>query len=474
MGRPSVAIKKLHENIADVVHSLRAGEFNLNSHKGTIVKVFVLNKHGNPLMPTTPRNARLLLCSGKATIHSRKPFTIKLTHGATGYTQDITLGVDAGYQTIGFSAVTAKEELVGGEVEMLTGQRERNEARAMYRRQRRGRLRYRQPRFDNRRRPDGWLAPSIQHKLDTHIRFIKSLCAVMPVTNIIIETANFDIQGIKNPDIEGVGYQSGAQTGFWNLREYILHRDHHRCQNPDCKGRSDVLQIHHLGYWQGDSSDRPDNLIALCTKCHTPANHKKGKLLYGWQPKLKSYRPETFMSTVCWRLINHFDAVNIYGYQTKSARIKMGLEKSHHNDAFVIACGVNQQRAKTTYIKQRRRNNRSLEKFYDAKYIDLRTGEKVGGQELSSGRRTRNRNLNGENLRRHRAHKVSKGRCSIRRQRYPLQPGDIVLHEGAKRVVKGVHSYGKYVKLESGSGKPVNASVKAVRSLRQVNGLCWR
>lgn len=119
MGRPSVAIKKLHENIADVVHSLRAGEFNLNSHKGTIVKVFVLNKHGNPLMPTTPRNARLLLCSGKATIHSRKPFTIKLTHGATGYTQDITLGVDAGYQTIGFSAVTAKEELVGGEVEML-------------------------------------------------------------------------------------------------------------------------------------------------------------------------------------------------------------------------------------------------------------------------------------------------------------------------------------------------------------------
>ena len=424
-------------------------------------------------MPTTYRKARLLIESGKAQRVSCKPDTIQLLYGSTGYTQDITLGIDAGYQTIGFSAVTDKEELIGGEVEMLKGQRERNEDRAMYRRQRRNRLRYRQPRFDNRRKPQGWLAPSIQHKLATHIRFIESQCKVMPITHIIIETANFDIQAIKNPDIEGMGYQTGDQAGFWNLREYILHRDRHTCQNPACKGRSAILQVHHLGYWKDDHSDRPGNLITLCTKCHTSANHKPGKLLHGWEPKVKSYRPETFMSTVRWRLINHFDAVNMYGYQTKSARIKMGLEKSHHNDAFVIACGTTQQRAQPTYIKQRRRNNRSLEKFYDAKYIDLRTGEKASGQELSSGRRTRNRNLDGEHLRPYRAHKVKSGRRSIRRQRYALQPGDIVLHEGAKRAVKGVHSYGKYVKLENATGKPINAKVSAAHSLRQVNGLCW-
>ncbi len=437
------------------------------------MKVFVLNQHGRALMPTTPRKARLLLRDGKATIHSRKPFTIQLTHGATGYTQDITLGVDAGYQTIGFSAVTDKEELVGGEVEMLKGQRERNEERTMYRRQRRNRLRYRKPRFDNRRKPDGWLAPSIQHKLDTHTRLIESLCKVMPVTYIIIETANFDIQGIKNPDIEGVGYQSGDQTGFWNLREYILYRDHHRCQNPECKGRSDVLQVHHLGYWKGDSSDRPDNLITLCTKCHTSANHKAGKLLYGWQPKLKSYRPETFMSTVRWRLINHFDAVNAYGYQTKSARIKLGLEKSHHNDAFVIACGVNQRRVQPIYIKQRRRNNRSLERFYDAKYIDSRTGQKASGQDLSRGRRTRNRNLNSANLRLCRAHKVAKGKRTIRRQRYALQPGDIVLHEDVKRIVNGTHCKGSRVMLYLTDKTKKSVAIKNVTPLRMQNGFAF-
>ncbi len=305
------------------------------------------------------------------------------------------------------------------------------------------------------------------------MRLIESLCRAMPVTYIIIETASFDIQGIKNPDIEGVGYQSGAQAGFWNLRAYILHRDHHRCQNPDCKGRSAILQVHHLGYWKGDSSDRPDNLITLCTKCHTSANHKPGKLLHDWQPARKSYRPETFMSTVRWRLINYCDAINVYGYQTKSARIALGLEKSHHNDAFVIACGTSQQRATPTAIKQRRRNNRSLEKFYDAKYIDLRTGEKASGQELCSGRRTRNREPNGESRRQYRAHKLKSGRRSIRRQRYALQPGDIVLHDNTKRAVVGVHSYGRYVKLTNGTGKPINASIKSVRSLRQVNGLCW-
>ena len=104
-------------------------------------------------MPTTPRKARLLLQSGKAKVISRKPFTIQLLYGSTGYTQDITLGIDAGYETIGFSAVTAKEELIGGEVEMLKGQRARNEARAMHRRKRRSRLRYRAPRFNNRRQP---------------------------------------------------------------------------------------------------------------------------------------------------------------------------------------------------------------------------------------------------------------------------------------------------------------------------------
>ncbi len=447
------------------------------------MKVFVLNQDGKPIMPTTPRKARLLLRDGKATIDGCKPFTIQLNYPTPDTTQDITLGVDAGYETIGFSAVTDKEELIGGAVEMLKGQIERNRERAMYRRNRRNRKRYRRPAWRKSRRHknfkkagdhnNGWLAPSTQHKLDTHTRLIESLCAVMPVTNIIIETANFDIQAIENPDIKGVGYQNGEQTGFWNLREYILHRDHHQCQNPDCKGRSDILQVHHLGYWRQDRSDRPGNLITLCTKCHTPANHQPDKLLYGWQPTVKRFRPATFMSTVRWRLINHFDALNTYGYITKSARIALGLEKSHHNDAFVIACGTTQQRADTTIVQQRRRNNRSLEKFYDAKYIDIRTGEKARGQELSSGRRTRNKNRSGANLRKYRGAKVSKGRRSIRRQRYRLQPGDIVLHEGVKRVVKGVCGRGKSLALRTDDKKTQYVPTKTATPVRMRNGLIF-
>ncbi len=131
--------------------------------------VLVINKHGQPLMPTTPRKARILLQSGKAKIVARDAFTIQLIYGSAGYKQPISLGIDAGYKHIGFSACTEKEELIGGELELLDGVSERITERKKYRRTRRNRLRHRKPRFDNRKRDKGWLAPSVQHKLDTHL-----------------------------------------------------------------------------------------------------------------------------------------------------------------------------------------------------------------------------------------------------------------------------------------------------------------
>ena len=126
------------------------------------MKVFVVNKHGQPLMPTTPRGARLLLESGKARIKERTPFTIQLIYGSSGYKQEVRVGIDSGYQNIGFSCLTDKEELFGGEVRMMRGMSERLTERAKYRRQRRNRLRHRKPRFNNRTRTPGWLAFSIQ------------------------------------------------------------------------------------------------------------------------------------------------------------------------------------------------------------------------------------------------------------------------------------------------------------------------
>ena len=419
--------------------------------------VYVLNKNGKPLMPTERHGkVRRMLKEGKAKVIKAKPFTIQLAYETTTYTQGITLGIDAGYQKIGFSSVTDQKELISGECQLLQGQVGRNKERLMYRRQRRSRLRYREPRFDNRRKAGGWLAPSIQHKLDSHIRLIEKIQAILPISRIIIEVASFDIQAIKKPNISGMEYQQGKQSGFWNLREYILHRDNHRCQNTDCKNKAKekVLKVHHIGYWKNDQTDRPGNLIALCDKCHKPENHKENGFLYGWQPKIKTFRAETFMTTVRWKLVNALGCDHTYGHITKSRRIELGLEKSHASDAFCIAGGMMQTGSKQLQIVQVRRNNRALEYFYDAKYIDIRNGKKASGQELNSGRSIRNKNLNGENLRQYRGQKLFKGRRSIRRHKYPYQPGDTVVCNRKKYRVAGIQNLGTYIKL-SGFSKPV-------------------
>jgi hypothetical protein len=175
------------------------------------------------------------------------------------------------------------------------------------------------------------------------------------------------------------------------------------------------------------------------------------------------------MTTVRWRLVDALDCEHTYGYITKRRRRELELPKSHHNDAFVIADGTTQIRVTPTYLEQNRRNRRALERFYDAKYLDIRTGEKVSGQMLNSGRRKRNKNLSGENLRVYRGPKVSKGRRSIRRHRYPYQPQDLVLYQGRKYKVQGVQSYGRYVKL-AGFPKPVKTAL--VTPLRWQKGIC--
>ncbi len=380
----------------------------------------------------------------------QKPFTIKLLYNSKKFIQSVTLGIDSGYLNIGFSAITNRKELISGEVKLLKGMSERLKEKAMYRRQRRSHLRYRKPCFDNRKRSNGWLAPSIQHKYDSHIRFINKLKMLLPITNIIIEVANFDTHKLKNPSIEGADYQNGEQKDFYNLREYIFHRDGHKCKNPNCKNKdkNPILQVHHIGFWKKDRSDRPGNLITLCDKCHIPKNHNKNGFLYGWQPKVKAFKEATFMSMIRWLLVNTLSCKYTYGYITKFNRIALKLEKTHYNDAFCIAGGSSQSRVKPLIFEQIKRNSRSLEKFYDAKVIDIRTNTKVSGAELFNGRRTRNKNLNSENLRKYRGVKVSKGQRRIRTKRYFYQPGDLVKYEDKVYTVKGTQNKGKYIALK--------------------------
>lgn len=319
--------------------------------------VYILNKNSRPLMPCSSRKARKLLSTGKAVVVRRTPFVIQLVHGSSGYVQPVTLGVDSGFTHVGLSAVAGKKELYAADVELRKDLVDLNSERRMYRRNRRNRNTwYRQPRFNNRRKPEGWLAPSIQHKLDSHKKLIAVVQSFLPVSRVIIEVAAFDIQKIKNPDISGEGYQNGDQAGFWNVREYVLYRDGHRCQAPKCTGKDKVLNVHHIES-QKTGGDRPGNLITLCETCHD--NHHKGQVRLKVKPS-KGFKAETFMSMVRWRLVNETGAEHTYGYITKTNRIALGLAKSHVNDAYVIAGGVGQERVTPFSIKQVRKCNRKL------------------------------------------------------------------------------------------------------------------
>ena len=278
----------------------------------------------------------------------------------------ITLGIDSGYTHIGLSAVTKKEEVFSAEVKLRTDIVKLNSERRAYRRARRNRKTwYREPRFLNRKKDNGWLAPSIQHKLDSHIRLIDMVKKILPITKINIEVANFDIQKIKNPEIDGIGYQNGDQSGFWNVREYVLYRDGHICHH--CKGKSGdkILEVHHINTRQ-TGGDRPDNLITLCGSCHENVSQNKLQLKIKVS---KGFRAESFMSMVRWRLVNIIrekgDIVShTYGYITKGKRIALGVEKTHINDAFVIAGGTKgiQTRLNSYLIQQVRKCNRKLYK----------------------------------------------------------------------------------------------------------------
>lgn len=439
------------------------------------MKVFVKNQNNEPLMPTTPRKARFLLKSGKAEVVQRNPFTIRLDYPTGSNTQDITLGIDSGYSNIGFSAITTNEELISGEVKLLQGMKERNEQRKMYRRNRRSRLWHRRPKHNVNTNKEGWFAPSIQHKLDSHIRFIGKLHEILPITKIIVEIGNFDIQKIKNSEIKGKDYQNGEMKGFDNVRSYILHRDGYKCQNPDCKNKDkeQILHVHHIQYRSNGGSNLPSNLITLCNRCHTPENHKG--FLLTWKPIVRGFKDASFMNIIKWKILEElnekYDVVkHTYGYVTKNKRYELNLEKSHANDAFCIANGDNQVKNIPYIIQQVRRNNRSLSRFYDAKYIDSRDGNKKSGSELNCGRTCRNKNLNSENLRKYRLEKISKGKFPTRIQRHSYQPNDIIEFNNEKYYIKGSRGYGKYVVLK-GNKKSLN--IKYIKLINYGKGFCW-
>lgn len=330
--------------------------------------VYVQDIDGKPMMPTTRHGkVRRLLKDNKAVVVNTCPFTIKLTYKTSDYKQEIVLGVDAGTKHVGLSATTKSKELYSGEVILRNDVVELLSTRRESRRARRNRLRYRKPRFENRVKSKrlGWVAPSVRHKVDAHIRVIDNICSTLPISRIIVEIAQFDTQKIKNPDISGNEYQEGDQLGFWNVREYVLARDGHKCQHCKGKSKDPILNVHHIES-RKTGGDSPSNLITLCETCHK--EYHKGNIDLKVK-RGKSLRDAAVMGIMKWKsyeeLKSRYPNVSMtFGYITKYNRIKYGIEKSHTSDAFVISRNFNAKRIERQYLKRLiRRHNRQIHKM---------------------------------------------------------------------------------------------------------------
>ncbi len=309
---------------------------------------------------------RRMLKHSLAHVVRRIPFTIQLDYETTDFTQPVTLGIDAGSKHIGVSATTKEKELYAADVELRNDIVEKLSTRREQRRTRRNRLRYRKPRFNNRVsfKNKGWLAPSVENKVHTHMFVVKNVCKILPVSNIVVETASFDTQKIKHPDIQGEEYQQGGQLGFWNVREYVLWRDGHECQYCHGKSKDPVLNVHHLES-RKTGGDTPSNLITLCETCHKAYHRGEFELKI---KRGKPLRDAAFMGIMRWsfykRLKKEYPNVSMtFGYITKNTRITNNLPKEHYVDARCIS-GHPQAKPMGYYFYQKkvRCQNRQIHK----------------------------------------------------------------------------------------------------------------
>ena len=349
--------------------------------------VYVINIHGEPLMPCSNRKARLLLKANKAKVKTRTPFTIQLLYGSYGYKQPIVLGVDAGSKTIGLSAATENKELFAAEVKPRNDVVDLISTRREFRRSRRSRTtRYRAPRFDNRvhSKHKGWLAPSVEVKVQEHITSIKKVLQLLPITKVVVETAEFDLQLLKALETAttipiGTAYSLGPMLGHYNARQYVLFRDNYKCQHCGCHGKGIKLHVHHIES-RKIGGDAPDNLITLCEHCHDLLHKGLITVTKALKRRTKSTRDAAFMGimrkTLMQRLRNELKipVEETKGYVTKYTRVEvLKLPKSHTNDALAIAVGLRghgvltgpvsiERTPKTYLIKPVRHHNRQIHK----------------------------------------------------------------------------------------------------------------
>ena len=328
------------------------------------MSVFVLDRSGKPLMPCTEKRARLLLERRRARVHRLVPFVIRLVdrQAETCSFQPLRLKLDPGSKVTGLALVRETDQVAAdtGEIsrevavldliELVHRGRQISEAltaRRAMRRSRRGHLRYRAPRFLNRRRPQGWLAPSLRHRVDTTLAWVKRLRRWAQVTAVSSELVRFDMQALDNPDIEGAQYQQGTLAGY-EVREYLLEKWGRQCAY--CGAERVPLQVEHIHPKARGGTNRIANLTLACGVC----NGKKGvqdiQDFLAKDPKrlaavlAQAKRPlkeAAAVNSTRWALIQALQATGLpvetaSGGRTKFNRSRLDIPKTHALDAVCV------------------------------------------------------------------------------------------------------------------------------------------
>lgn len=317
--------------------------------------VFVLDRRGQPLMPCSEKRARLLLQRGRARVHRVAPFVIRMVDRtvADSELQPVRVKLDPGSKTTGIALVREAED--GSTVLNLfeleyrgAAIRDTLKARAALRRGRRSRhLRYRAPRFLNRTRPAGWLAPSLRHRLETTLSWIARLRRWAPVTSIAQELVKFDLQALDNPDLDGVEYQRGTLAGT-EAREYLLEKWQRRCAY--CDAEHMPLEIEHVRPQALGGSNRISNLVLACRPCNQRKGAKPVELFLAKQPerlrrivaRLKApLNDAAAVNATRWALWRALSATGLpvevgSGGKTKWNRERLSIPKAHALDAACV------------------------------------------------------------------------------------------------------------------------------------------
>ncbi|MFE2496418.1 RNA-guided endonuclease IscB [Streptomyces scopuliridis] len=318
--------------------------------------MFVLDKYGVPLQPCSPARARKFLNSGRAIVHRHTPFVIRLKDRTVAMSQvdGVEIGVDPGSKYTGLALFTAHAGERRGRFAIQINHRgaaihRKMLQRSAFRRRRRcANLRYRAPRFNNRARPFEWLPPSLRHRVDTTVSWVKRLARWTPISAVHVERVAFDIRSLSfgADGFESTVYQKGTLAGY-EVREYLLTKWCRACAY--CGSSGVPLNIDHIHPRSRGGTDRISNLTLACIPCNQAKNNRPVEEFLAHEPQrlariasqvkvpLSDVAAVNSTRRVLWRTLDALWPTHVAsGGRTKWNRTRNGLHKSHTQDALSV------------------------------------------------------------------------------------------------------------------------------------------